>query len=494
MNVYEKLADPLAFAVFLLTLFLPVIIGFLALRRTSGQSDFFVGGRAMNRIVVALSAVSSGRSSWLVLGVSGMAYEMGASAVWAIVGYTAVEAVQFVTIGKRLRERTQAYGSITLLDYLESRFEDSAHVLRIAGSLIIAVFITAYVAAQFNAGAKTLATALEIPFGGALIVSGLLILAYMVVGGYVAVAYNDVVRAVIMLGGLVILPVVALVELGGPGILVETLSRLDPRYVDPLSLGLGGAIGFLGIGLGSPGQPHIVVRYMSVDDPGNLTVSAIVGTAWNVILGLGAVSIGLLGRALVPDAGGLPDGDPEMIYLVLSSSHFGPVLYGLLVGGVIAAILSTADSQLLVVASTFARDVYEKMLARREEKDEKRRLLLSRIVVVLAGVLAILLAFTAKDLVFWLVLFAWGGLGASLGPAVIFSLYWKRTTRLGVLAGMVTGTAVTIAWKLLLREPTGIYELIPAFFSSAFAVVTVSLLQKPRSTTLRSGSSRPGGS
>ena len=478
--MYEKLADPLAFGVFLLTLLLPVIIGFLALRRTSGQSDFFVGGRAMNRIVVALSAVSSGRSSWLVLGVTGMAYKMGASAVWAIVGYTAVEAVQFVTVGKRLRDRTQAYGSITLLDYLESRFEDRAHVLRIAGSIIIAVFITAYVAAQFNAGAKTLATALEIPFGAALVVSGLLILAYMVVGGYVAVAYNDVVRAVIMLVGLVVLPVVGLIELGGPGILVEILSRLDPRSVDPLSLGLGGAIGFLGIGLGSPGQPHIVVRYMSVDDPGNLTTSAVVGTAWNVILGLGAVSIGLIGRALVPDPAGLPDADPEMVYLVLSATHFGPVLYGLLVGGVFAAILSTADSQLLVVASTFARDVYEKMIAGGKQEDESRRLLLSRLVVVLAGVLAILLAFAARDLVFWLVLFAWAGLGASLGPAVILSLYWSRTTRPGVLAGMITGTTVTIVWKLWLKEPTGTYELLPAFFGSALAVVVVSLLEKPR--------------
>jgi len=479
MDVYEKLADPLAFAVFLLTLLLPVLVGFLALRRTRGPSDFFVGGRAMNRIVVALSAVSSGRSSWLVLGVSGMAYEMGASAVWAIVGYTAVEALQFVTIGKRLRDETQVHGSITLLDYLESRFRDRTHVLRIAGSLIIAVFITAYVAAQFNAGAKTLSTALEIPFGAALLVSGLLILAYMVVGGYVAVAYNDVVRAVIMLVGLVVLPTVGLVHLGGPGILVETLARLDPRLVDPVSLGLGGAIGFLGIGLGSPGQPHILVRYMSVDDPGNLTVSAIVGTTWNVLLGLGAVSVGLLGRAMVPEAAGLPESDPETIYLVLSSTHFGPVLYGLLVGGVFAAILSTADSQLLVVASTFARDVYEKMLAPRRREDERTRLMLSRVVVVLAGILAMVLAFAARDLVFWLVLFAWAGLGASLGPAVILSLYWKRTTRTGVLAGMITGTLVTIVWKLWLKEPTGTYELLPAFLGSALAIVVTSLARKP---------------
>jgi Na+/proline symporter len=266
-----------------------------------------------------------------------------------------------------------------------------------------------------------------------------------------------------------------LIRLGGFSVLLDSLARLNPALIDPLSLGVGALVGFLGIGLGSPGQPHIVVRYMSIKDPDNLRYSAVFGTVWNVVLGWGAVFVGLLGRIMVPVESQLPSGDPEMIYLVLSSQYFGPMLYGLLIGGIFAAILSTADSQLLVVASTFVRDIYEKIFRRERLLSEKERLRLSRLVVVLSGILAMLMAYLAQDLIFWLVLFAWGGLGASFGTALIFSLYWKRTRTRGILAGMVSGTLVTILWKLLLAGPTGIYELIPAFLISSLSIVLFSL-------------------
>lgn len=478
MNVYDELSDPLAMSVFIITLLFPILIGVFALVKTKNQSDFFIGGRAMNRFVVALSAISSGRSSWLVLGVSGMAYKLGFGSIWAIVGYITVEALQFIYIGKKLRNRTQELDSITLLDYFEDQFNDKKNFIRIIGVIIISIFITAYVAAQFNAGAKTLATALDISFFASLIISALLILVYMILGGYVAVAYNDVIRSIIMLIGLVVLPVIAVVNLGGIGILLDILHQLNPEYLDPVSLSVGAIIGFVGIGLGSPGQVHILVRYMSIDDSKNLKHSAIIGTFWNIVLGIGAVCIGLVGRAIVPELSSLPNEDPEMIYLVLSSNYFGPIFYGLLVGGVFAAILSTADSQLLVVASTFVRDLYEKVIHKRKIIDEKRKLMLSRLVVLFSGVLAVGLALAAQDLVFWLVLFAWGGLGASFGPALIMSLYWNRTTKAGIISGMLTGTVITIVWKLWLKEPTGLYELIPAFFGALIVIYLVSILGK----------------
>lgn len=478
MNVYDKLSNPLALTIFLSTLLFPILVGIYALIKTKSQSDFFIGGRAMGRFTVALSAISSGRSSWLVLGLSGMAYSLGTGAVWAIVGYITVEAFQFIYIGKKLREETQRMDSITLLDFFESKFNDTKNTIRIVGSVIITIFITAYVAAQFNAGAKTLSTAMDISLILALVISGLLILVYMVLGGYVAVAYNDVIRAVIMLIGLILLPIVGLIQIGGLSAVSEILNNLNPANLDPFSLSLGVIIGFIGIGLGSPGQPHIVVRYMSIDKSENLKHSAVIGTFWNILLGLGAICIGLVGRAVIPETGNLPSGDPEMIYLVLSSEYFGPLLYGLLVGGVFAAILSTADSQLLVVASTFVRDIYEKVIFKERNIEESKKLKFSRIVVILAGLAAMILAYIAQDLVFWLVLFAWGGLGASFGPALILSLYWQKTTKNGIIWGMVVGTILTIIWKLWLKEITGIYELIPAFFGAFISIIVISILKK----------------
>ena len=474
MNIYAMLSDPVALTVFVATLLLPVAVGLVAMARTRSQSDFFVGGRAMGRITVALSAVSSGRSSWLVLGVSGMAYTLGVGAVWAVLGYTVVELFQFIFVGRRLRADAEIYDSVTLLDWLEARFDDHSHALRLVGAALIGVFLTAYVAAQLNAGGKALATAFNLPMALCLAASAALILVYMLLGGYVAVALNDAVRALIMLIGLVLLPVVGIAHLGGPLELLEKVGGVDAALLDPVALGAGALIGFLGIGLGSPGQPHILVRYMSIRDKDQLRFAALVGTIWNVILGWGAVAVGLVGRAMVPLANHLPDSDPEMVYLALSAELFGPVLFGLLVGGVFAAILSTADSQLLVVASTAARDVWQQTLG--HATDDAGALRISRAVVVLSGLVALGLAWAAQDLVFWLVLFAWGGLGAAFGPVVILGLFWRGTTRRGALAGMICGAVVTIAWRLWLKQPTGIYELIPGFLAGLGATWLGSLL------------------
>jgi sodium/proline symporter len=478
MNTYEKLSHPLALMVFLITLLLPVFIGITTMKRMKDQTDFFLGGRLMDKFVVALSAISSGRSAWLILGVSGMAYKIGTAAVWSVVGYIIVEMLQFVFIGIKLRVYTEKFNSITLLDFFETKFNDHRNLIRITGSFILTIFITAYVAAQFSAGAKSLNAALGLPVFICLLFSAVLIMVYMILGGYIAVAYNDVVRAIIMLLGLVILPVYGIIKIEGFSYLMNTLSALNPDYLDPYSLSFGMIIGFLGIGLGSPGQPHIVVRYMSINDPNKLRYAAIIGTCWNVLLGWGAIFIGLIGRALIPDINQLPAKDAEMIYLVLSSEFFGPILYGLLIGGIFAAILSTADSQLLVLASTVIRDIYEKIIKKYNTIDEKEKLRLSRYIVLSSGIIALILAYFAKDIIFWLVLFAWGGLGASFGSALLFSLYWRKTNKYGIIAGMITGTLVTILWYFLFKQSTGVYELIPAFSCAAFAIAIVSYLTR----------------
>ena len=244
-------------------------------------------------------------------------------------------------------------------------------------------------------------------------------------------------------------------------ILLRTLSRLNPAYVDPFSLGAGAIIGFLGIGLGSPGQPHIVVRYMSIKNAEHLRFSTVIGTFWNVVMGWGAVCIGLLGRAIIPAVENLPDSNSEMVYLVLSSQYFGPVLYGLLIGGVFAAILSTADSQLLVASSALVRDTYEMTLEKRIE--EKKLLIIIRITVLLLGILSLLVALTEARIVFWFVLFAWSGLGASFGPLIILLLNGYRFKASHIVTGMLLGFIITIVWKLSGLSDF-LYEIIPAFF------------------------------
>ena len=476
MDVYQKLTHPAALAVFVLTLFLPVLIGLLVRKKTRCQSDFFLGGRRLSRFSIALSAVASGRSSWLVLGVSGMAYTMGVSAVWSVVGYITAEMVQFVAIGGRLRRLSEKYDSMTLLDFFESHLDDRRQVIRSVGAVIMGIFLVAYVAAQFNAGANSLSVALKLPLAVSLLIASALVLVYMMLGGYLAVVYNDVARAMIMIVGLVVFPLFGLIKMGGLPALLRTLEALSPAQVNPLALSFGALIGFLGIGLGSPGQPHVVVRYMTIADPAKLRYSAVIGTFWNVVLGWGAVFIGLIGRAAFPDVAAVPDSNPEMIYLALSAQYFSPVIYGLLIGGIFAAILSTADSQLLVVSSTLVRDLYEKIIRKDRPLAEAQKLGLCRWVVLGSGVVSIVLAYLAKDLVFWLVLFAWGGLGASFGTALILSLYWKRTNIAGVVAGMVTGTLTTILWKVFLKDATGVYELIPAFFLSLAVIALFGLL------------------
>lgn len=479
MENYNKLDNPVALAIFLLTLFLPVLVGLLVRRKTRNQSDFFVGGRAMDKFVVALSAVSSGRSSWLVLGVSGIAYYRGVGAVWAVVGYILVEMFQFIYIGKKLRAQTESFKSMTILDFFESRLNDGKHIIRAVGALIIAVFMILYVTAQMKAGSVSLSSALNIPVPAALLVSGTLLLIYMVLGGYIAVAYNDVIRAVIMIISLVVFPVVGLIKIGGLSVLLHQLSASDAALVDPFSLGLGMITGYLAIGLGSPGQPHIVVRYMSINDPDKLRFSAVVGTFWNVTMAWGALFIGLIGRVTPGIRMLTTPKEAELIYLILASKYFGPIFYSVLIGGVFAAILSTADSQLLVLSSTFVRDLYEKIVRKNHPIEENFKLKLSRVVVIVSGLLAMLIAyFSNNETIFWLVLFAWGGLGASLGSALIMILYWKRTTIAGITAGMVTGTVISIVWRLFLKEVTGVWELIPAFFGALFVIFCVSLFTK----------------
>jgi sodium/proline symporter len=472
--------DLYAVAAFTGYLLLLVAIGAYSTRFSSkGISEYFIGGRKMNRFVVALSAVVSGRSAWLLLGVTGMAYAQGPSAVWAVAGYIVVELFLFLYYARRLRNFTEKRDCITIPDFFAERFGDHDGKLRITIVAIFLIFMIGYISAQFVAGGKAFASGFGMEMNTGILVTALIVVVYTIVGGFLAVSLTDMFQAIFMILSLVILPVIAIVNFGGLSELLQQLTLMNVMYADPFAISVGAAIGFLGIGLGSPGNPHILARYMSIDDSKQLRFAAVIGTIWNVMMAWGAVFIGLAGRAYFPDVSMLPAGDTENLFPVLAQMHLHPVLFGIVLASIFAAIMSTADSQLLVAASSVVRDVYEKIIKKGDNVSQRLLVLYSRIVVFLLVVISLLFGFLAEELVFWLVLFAWAGLGASVGPTSILALYWKKTTRAGIFAGLVSGTATTIIWYYTPVLRDFLYELIPGFIASLLATWIVSLFTTP---------------
>ncbi len=462
-------------------LLLLVGIGIYSSRFSSeGISEFFIGGRQINRFVVALSAVVSGRSAWLLVGVTGMAYSQGASAIWAVVGYVTVELFLFLYYARRLRNFSETYECITVPDFFAERFNDTNGYLRMALVVVFLIFMVSYVSAQFVAGGKAFASSFGLTQTNGILITAVIIMAYTVLGGFLAVSLTDMFQAIFMIFALVVLPFLAIWEAGGLSKVLSQLRGMEMGLVNPLAISFGGLLGFLGIGLGSPGNPHILSRYMSIDDPKQLRWSAVVGTIWNVIMGWGAIFIGLAGRVYFPEADMLPAADTENLYPALARQHLHPVIFGVVVASIFAAIMSTADSQLLVAASAVVRDIYDRILKKGKQIPQKKLVRYSRLVAVLLVAVALVFSLVAQELVFWLVLFAWAGLGASIGPTSILALYWKGTTRKGIFAGLITGTVVTIAWYYIPVLKNNLYELIPAFGLSLLVTWLVSLYtEKP---------------
>lgn len=478
--------DPIAVIAFIGYLLLMIGIGIYSSRFSSrGISEYFIGGRKMNRFVVALSAVVSGRSAWLLLGVTGMAYARGPSAVWAVVGYIVVELFLFLYYAKRLRNFTEKRDCITIPDFFDERFDDRNGLLRITLVIIFLLFMMGYVSAQFVAGGKAFASGFGLEQSTGILITAAIVLVYTIVGGFLAVSLTDMFQAILMILALVILPVIAISDAGGLQAMLSRLMEMDMMYVDPFAISVGAAIGFIGIGLGSPGNPHILARYMSIDDSAQLRYAAVIGTIWNVLMAWGAVFIGLAGRAYFPEVSMLPAADTENLFPVLAQQHLHPALFGVVLASIFAAIMSTADSQLLVAASSVARDIYDKILKKDEVVPQKTLVLYSRIVVFAIVILALIFGFLAEDIVFWLVLFAWAGLGASIGPTSILALYWRGTTRKGVFAGFITGTLVTIIWYYIPVLKDNLYELIPGFIAGLLATWLVSLFTEPAPDTER---------
>ncbi len=455
-------------------LVLVIGIGLWAARRSEGtQEDYFLGGRKLSALVTALSAVTSGRSSWLLIGVTGSTWLLGYSAVWYFPGYVLAELALFLTVGKRLRERSAALGALTIPEVLAKSTDSGPHghrgVRRVAGAVVV-LFLTAYTGAQLVAGGKALESVFAID--GRSLGLGLtagIVLFYTLVGGYRAVALTDVLQAGFMLCGLVLLPILGLAYVGGVGELHARLQAIDPNLVQ-WSGGALALVGGLGIGLGSFGNPHILVRAMAIRSADDMRRAAWIGFFWNVVMAAGAFGIGLVGRALYPELADL-GGDREHVYTTLGAALSERYLFagfiGVLLAALFASIMSTCDSQLLVIASSLVRDF------RGDSEARGTRSSRATVVVVLAAAIALVLADPDGKAVGPFVLYSWAALGAAFGPPLAFALFGRDVPPRAVLAGMVTGSLVVVVWASVPFLDDLVYELPPAFAASTLAVAAL---------------------
>ena len=467
-------------AIFILYLGVMVAIGIKHYSKTDSLSEYILGGRKLGSWVTAMSAQASDMSGWLLIGLPGTAYVIygGTSeAIWTAIGLFIGTYLNWLFVAKRLRKYTQVAGNaITIPDFFENRFRDSKHILRIVSGVFIVIFFLVYTSSQFAAGGKLFNTIFGMDYTVGLIVCAAIILAYTALGGFTAVCWTDTIQGTIMFFALIIVPIIAVISMGGIDDVSLRLAQLTPE-----SLGLFPQIGghinglllasALGWGLGYFGQPHILVRFMAIESPDMIHKSRVIAMIWVGITLAAAIIIGIVGKAFMP---GLEDG--ETIYMSMINTMFNPVTAGILLIAILAAIMSTASSQLLVSASSVSRDLYATIF--KKDTEGPAIVWASRLTVVIISMIAIVIAIDPDSSVFGLVSCAWGGFGSAFGPLILFALFWRRMTLPGAIAGMIAGGVTDLLWYNLDGGIFDIYEIIPGFVVSAAVIVIVSLCSK----------------
>ncbi len=468
-----------------LVVYLAILIA-LALwsrRETKSLSGFFLAGKKLPFWVVAFSTNATGESGWLLLGLTGMGYMVGAHAYWVVVGEVIGIALSWYLISIRLKRLSDETDSITLPDVISARFDDDKHILRSIAVVIILTMVCAYVTAQMVASGKALSSFIGMDYTTAVVVGAVIIIAYTFVGGYKAVAYTDVVQGILMLAGLIVMPIVAISAAGGWQSVTDNLAAQDPGLVsmwDITGTGIPGwiaMVSFLAIGLPFLGVPQLMVRFMSAKDEGELKKARILSVIVILLFDIGAVTAGMAGRALFP---GLEDA--ETIFPVLSTELFPPLIAGVMMVIVLSAIMSTVDSLLLLASSAVVRDTMQKIMG--SAKSDRVLANYGKIVTILIGLIGIAFAIKEVKLIFWFVLFAWSGLGAAFGPVIICMLYYKKTTLAGVAAGMLGGFLTSVIWILMFKADNyDLYEMIPGFLVGITLTLLVSKMTNQQTAT-----------
>ncbi|EOA0637021.1 sodium/proline symporter PutP [Campylobacter coli] len=463
---------------------LMLYIGFYFYRQNKNTEDYFLGGRSLGPVVSALSAGASDMSGWLLMGLPGALYASGLIESYIAIGLSIGALLNWSFVAKRLRIYTSVIAnSITIPDYFETRFDDDKHILRIVCAIVILIFFTFYVSSGLVGGAKLFEATFGIRYEYALTTGTLIIVAYTFLGGYKAVCWTDLLQGLLMMGALIVVPAVMLYHLGGFGEAMAVTEEIKPN-----ALSMGEGIGALSIvsalawGLGYFGQPHILVRFMSIRSTKDIPAATFVGISWMVISLIGACFIGLLGIAYVHKFE-LTLQDPEKIFIVMSQLLFNPWIAGILLSAILAAIMSTASSQLLVSSSTIAEDFYKRIF--NKEASNKTVMNLGRIGVLLVALVAFVISTDKESSVLSIVAYAWAGFGASFGSVMLFSLFWSRMTRIGAILGMITGAVMVVLWKNYLAELFNfpIYEIVPGFVAASAVIIIASLLTQVRPGT-----------
>ena len=486
-----------------------IVIGVVFAKKANKSSeDYFLGGRSLGPWVTAMSAEASDMSGWLLMGLPGVAYWCGlADAFWTALGLAVGTYLNWLIVAKRLRRYSvRANNSITLPDFFSNRFREKKKVIMSIAAIFILIFFTVYAASCFVTCGKLFSTLFGAKYETMMIIGAVFVLLYTLLGGFLAESASDFMQGIVMIIALAVIVVISTANAGGVGAVLDNAKAI-PGFFEFFGLGnptvdangvqlveagapvFGAAAdyGFLTVcsmmawGLGYFGMPQVLLRFMAIRKEGELKFSRRIAMIWVVISLAVAVFIGIAGRALFPTAH-LTKAASENIFITLATSSLPAILAGFVMAGILAATISSSDSYLLIAASAFAKNIFQGVA--KKKATDKQVMLVTRITLLVIALIAIVIALDENSVIFNVVSFAWAGFGATFGPLMLFSLFWKRTNRAGAIAGMISGGGMVFLWKLVISKLGGafaIYELLPAFIFSSVCIVVVSLLTAPPS-------------